>query len=300
MSHNNEFDPIGGDGVPASPDAVPQEAGPRIITAQPIQWEAHRSGQQWTEGRYGYCITLESADLPETPYVATLGEGDPETFATLAEAQAWCQRDIDATVARWAVVAAPPPQAAPKAGAGEAARQDSFDRMLSTLRYVLGAGQAKDGESARDHYNAIINAIADRAERTVDADVRRACEIVKRAALAQAEQPAAPAVQPATDLQRECDAVDYLLQRLGLDPERCRTEGGAINLGRVKSLLAEEERPSEPVEPKPVAWQAHYIDRDGNPAVYTTSNYALAVENDINGSPMPLYAAPSFTGTTRR
>lgn len=113
MSLNNEFDPIGGDGVPASPDAVPQEASPRIIiTAQPIKWEPHPSGQQWTESRYGYCITLESEDLPETPYVATLGEGDPETFATLAEAQAWCQRDIDATVARWAVVAAPPPQAA--------------------------------------------------------------------------------------------------------------------------------------------------------------------------------------------
>lgn len=118
MSLNNEFDPIGGDGVPASLDAVPQEASPRIIiTAQTIQWEAHRSGQQWTEGRYGYCITLESEDLPETPYVATLGEGDPETFATLAEAQAWCQGDIDATVARWAVVAAPPPQSAPKAEA---------------------------------------------------------------------------------------------------------------------------------------------------------------------------------------
>lgn len=30
MSINNEFDPIGGDGVSASPDAVPQEAGPRL------------------------------------------------------------------------------------------------------------------------------------------------------------------------------------------------------------------------------------------------------------------------------
>jgi hypothetical protein len=56
---------------------------------------------------------------------------------------------------------------------------------------------------------------------------------------------AAPAVQPATDLQRECDAVDFLLQRLGLDPERCRTEGGAINLGRVKTML--DEQPAEPV-----------------------------------------------------
>ena len=57
---------------------------------------------------------------------------------------------------------------------------------------------------------------------------------------------AAPAVQP-SDLQRECDAVDFLLQRLGLDPARCRTDGGAINLGRVKTLLAEKEQPAEAV-----------------------------------------------------
>ena len=30
MNLNNEFDPIGGDGVPASPDAVPQESSPRL------------------------------------------------------------------------------------------------------------------------------------------------------------------------------------------------------------------------------------------------------------------------------
>lgn len=30
MTENNEFDPIGGDGVPASPDAVPQETSPRL------------------------------------------------------------------------------------------------------------------------------------------------------------------------------------------------------------------------------------------------------------------------------
>ncbi len=47
-----------------------------------------------------------------------------------------------------------------------------------------------------------------------------------------------------------------------------------------------------PKEQEPVAWQAHYLDQDGNPAVYTTSVYALAVENDTNGTPIPLYTAP--------
>lgn len=67
---------------------------------------------------------------------------------------------------------------------------------LSTLRYVLGAGQAKNGESARDHYNAIIRTIANRAERTEAADVRLACEIVKRASLA---APAPAQAVPLTD-----------------------------------------------------------------------------------------------------
>lgn len=42
-----------------------------------------------------------------------------------------------------------------------------------------------------------------------------------------------------TDLERECDAVDALLRHLGLDPERCRTEGGALKVARAKSLLAD-------------------------------------------------------------
>ena len=48
----------------------------------------------------------------------------------------------------------------------------------------------------------------------------------------------AAAPQP-SDLERESAAVDFLLRHVGLDPERCRTEGGAINLGRVRSLLSE-------------------------------------------------------------
>ena len=38
-------------------------------------------------------------------------------------------------------------------------------------------------------------------------------------------------------VQDDCDTVDRLLKGLGLDPERCRTEGGALNVGRTLSLL---------------------------------------------------------------
>lgn len=58
----------------------------------------------------------------------------------------------------------------------------------------------------------------------------------------------------------------------------------------LRELIAREIFPV--LEQDPVAWQAHYIDRDGNSAVYTTSNFGLAVENDINGTPIPLYPDP--------
>lgn len=74
--------------------------------------------------------------------------------------------------------------------AAQPARNDQFDYMLSTLRYVLGAGQAAAGESARDHYKAIIKAVADRASASDYDEVRYACEAVKRAAFS------TPAAQP--------------------------------------------------------------------------------------------------------
>ena len=53
-----------------------------------------------------------------------------------------------------------------------------------------------------------------------------------------------------TDLEREAAAVDFLLRHVGLDPERCRTEGGAINLGRVRSML-------EDCAPQPETWSLY-------------------------------------------
>jgi hypothetical protein len=105
--------------------------------------------------------------------------------------------------------------AAPVAQQAEPKRADEFDLMLSTLRYVLNAGQAANGETARDHYNAIINAIASRAERTESADVRFACEAAKRAALVAAAHPQQPAPQPAAS--REPAAVQT-------DPQNVRRE----------------------------------------------------------------------------
>lgn len=50
----------------------------------------------------------------------------------------------------------------------------------------------------------------------------------------------APVGQQRGDLERECAAVDELLRVLGLDPDQCRTEGGAINMARTRTLLREQ------------------------------------------------------------
>lgn len=45
------------------------------------------------------------------------------------------------------------------------------------------------------------------------------------------------------DLDAECVAVDTLLAWAGIDPASCRTEGGAINLPRLRALLADAPAP---------------------------------------------------------
>lgn len=53
-------------------------------------------------------------------------------------------------------------------------------------------------------------------------------------AILAANPPRAPLT---AEFERECAAVDELLKHFGVDPERCRTEGGALNVSRTKTLL---------------------------------------------------------------
>lgn len=45
-------------------------------------------------------------------------------------------------------------------------------------------------------------------------------------------------------LERECDDGDALLRMLDLDPDRYRTEGGRLNLLRVRAELADRKTPN--------------------------------------------------------
>lgn len=49
----------------------------------------------------------------------------------------------------------------------------------------------------------------------------------------------------------------------------------------------------QPATPEPVAWMASYVDPIGNDRVYVTSHHDLAVENDMHGTPTPLYTHPA-------
>ena len=64
--------------------------------------------------------------------------------------------------------------------------------------------------------------------------------------------------QPSQGWKQECDDADELLRLLDLEPDHCRTDGGSINLPKVKALLSEKTR--SPVDAfasagKPIAAQ---------------------------------------------
>ena len=54
-------------------------------------------------------------------------------------------------------------------------------------------------------------------------------------------------------LEQECDDGDALLRMLDLDPEQYRTEGGRLNLLRVRAVLADRKTPNDRAEPDPKA-----------------------------------------------
>lgn len=84
------------------PDAV-------RLCAKPQQWTedgvARASGwREWSEGLMGYHISFDPQEEPDNRYTAACGEGEPESFATLEEAQQWCQSDADDWIRKIAMI----------------------------------------------------------------------------------------------------------------------------------------------------------------------------------------------------
>lgn len=62
---------------------------------------------------------------------------------------------------------------------------------------------------------------------------------------------------------------------------------------RATAVLADLRAAIQQAESEPVAWMASYVDPIGNDHVYVTSHHDLAVENDMHGTPRPLYTHPA-------
>lgn len=59
--------------------------------------------------------------------------------------------------------------------------------------------------------------------------------------------PPPPWLRPrdAAELKRECADGDAVLQALGLDPQDYRTDGGSLNLGKIRDRLSAQKRAIE-------------------------------------------------------
>lgn len=81
----------------------------------------------------------------------------------------------------------------------------------------------------------------------------------------------APEVRPLMPaFIKECAASDELLRLLGLDATQCRTDGGAINLGRVRMLLSERQA-AQPAAP---GWESiETAPMDGTKILASGLNY---------------------------
>jgi len=100
--------------------AAPAEAqaqGGVVVTAKPLEWQEDGPGE-WCDRHHGFHITKDDEEPQEDRFTAAWGEGDPERFPTLEEAQAWCQEAIDRYIREWAITA---PPSAPVGVASEAA-----------------------------------------------------------------------------------------------------------------------------------------------------------------------------------
>lgn len=78
-------------------------------TAKRIEWAETTPPGQWDDTRYGFTITHNQDEDEGYRYHASWGEGPEDSFATLEEAQQWCQEQADDLVRDWAIVDSAPP-----------------------------------------------------------------------------------------------------------------------------------------------------------------------------------------------
>lgn len=82
-----------------TPDQAP-ELGEFEIKAKPLEWEVSWPGRDYAEHRanFGFSVTEDHSEEPEYVFYACWGEDQGEHFATLDEAKACCQEELDSWV----------------------------------------------------------------------------------------------------------------------------------------------------------------------------------------------------------
>lgn len=100
--------------------------------------------------------------------------------------------------------------------------------------------------------------------------------------------PAAVAVPMADAWEQSATDTEQRTGGVGQDYNQGLAEGMRICAKDLRAALAATPAQSM-VLPEPVAWLAHYEDREGNSKYYTSTHKDLAQENDTNGEPQSLF-----------
>lgn len=110
-----------------------------------------------------------------------------------------------------------------------------------------------------------------------------------RAALAARAEP----VWAADGWRQECDDADAVLRLIGLDPERCRTEGGWLNVPKIRTMLRDRAL----VYLCPAGCGCTWRDNgDGSMSLYGPSSRSCAACETMPLSKLvPVYATPPAT-----
>lgn len=115
------------------------------------------------------------------------------------------------------------------------------------------------------------------------------------------DEPKSDALGPANEAKsyaaqgwlRECDDTDAVLRMIGLDPEQCRTDGGSLNVPKIRSMLRDRAAPLAYLCPAGCGctWRDN---GDGSMSLYGPSSRSCAACETMPLSKLlPVYTAPA-------
>lgn len=144
-----------------APREAAQEPKSARLSAKPLTWKEEALSRapgwrEWVDQRMGFHISYDPEEDAGERYIAAWGEGDPESFATVEEAKAWCQDQADSWVREIAVADAPP---APRS---DDAPRDGTEHILLTSGQIaqLAAIAGRDDEPVEDQATYVVERCA--------------------------------------------------------------------------------------------------------------------------------------------